>query len=480
MMRYHTHQSTWLRPSVILLTLSGIAVFVSLAVGQQRRTTAPAKKEFTLRYTHQTRTEMAQAPIQMPVQRTTVYIKGKRQRTDEEQRQLATIHQCDLQRFVYLNLRNKTCLIQASESGEEPQPSPPAQPPAEREEKTPPAKPRKGGVVVIEGEITDTGERKEMFGLQARHILSRQVIDAQPGSCNPGRFEMTTDQWLVDLPRWTCVVKETPRTHVPTPMRPTRPDCQDTMRNLMKGNPALLEGFPLYSKQTFITEGHPISTIYEVTDLSLAELDPALFDLPSDCREMQDAQAFWAGVRSESQMSMADAMRAAARAEMGKEMEPKSVGPKRAGVLRIGVSLKDNSGATLDVPELRREMVDTIDVRGGDTVEAVPLMATASPELGTEAEAKQVDYILLVNLREAKPSVGRKLGGILGRAAGVEVKDKTSAKLDYQWIERVKMETLTNKSLKDEVNAPVVQAVEQFCRKSAEQALDELWRVRKR
>jgi hypothetical protein len=198
---------------------------------------------------------------------------------------------------------------------------------------------------------------------------------------------------------------------------------------------------------------------------------------------MKDAKAFWAGVRSPGGFSIAEAMKAAREAaekEAAVEAEPaESATTKRAGVLRIGVTVKNNSGTTLDVSQLRREMVDTIDQRGGDTVDAVELVATAQPDLGPEAEAKQVDYILLVDLREAKPSAGRKLGGILGRAAGVEVSEKTSTKLDYQWIERAKMEMLATRSMKDEVKAPVAEAMEQFCRKSAEQALSELWRLRR-
>ncbi|MBI3949445.1 MAG: hypothetical protein HY314_03215 [Acidobacteria bacterium] len=465
---------------IVLVALGSVAALNLIVFGQQRSSSAAKGKELNLRYTYQTRTEMAGMPMQMPAQKMTVYIKGRRQRQDDESRQLATINQCDLQRYVYLNLDDKSCLGQLFKEGEEePQAGPPVQYQEEREEPTPQAKPRKGGVVVVEGEVTDTGERKERFGLKARHITSKQVMDAKPDSCNPGRFEMTMDVWLVDLPRWTCRVKETP-TPVRIPMRPTRPDCQDTIRTNMKGNPALLDGFEIYRKQTVIAQGQTITTIYEVTDLSLAELDAALFEKPADCRE-KDAQAFWRGVGSPGGFSIAEAMKAAREAaekeSVGEATEPAKA--KRAGVLRIGVTIKNDSGAALDVPELRREMVDTIDQRGGDTVDAVELIATAQPDLQAEAEGKQVDYILLVDLREAKPDAGRKLGGILGRAAGVGVKEKTSAKLDYQWIERAKMQTLSTRSLSEKVDAPAPEAMEQFCRKSAEQALSEFWRIRR-
>jgi hypothetical protein len=451
-----------------------------IALSQQRRP-APAaakEKELNLRYTYQMRTEMADMPMPMPTQKMTVSIKGKRQRQDDESRQLATINQCDLQRYVYLNLHDQSCLVQPFKEGEpESESGPPMPYQPERHEAAPQAKPRQGGLVVVQVEATDTGERKDMFGLKARHVISKYMIDAKPDSCNPGQFEMTADLWLVDLPRWTCGVKEKPA-YLP-PMRPTRPDCQDTAQTSMKGNPALLNGFELYRKQTMTAQGHTVNMIYEVTDLSLAQLEAALFEKPADCHE-KEAQAFWKGVQSPGGFSVAGAMRAArAAAEKESAAGATETTAKRAGGLRLGVSVKDDSGASLNVPALRREMVDTIEARGGDAVEAVELIATAPPELQAEAEAKQVDYILLVDLREAKPDVGRKLGGFLGRAAGVPVPDKTSAKLDYQWIERTKMQTLSTRSLNESVSAPVPQAMEQFCRKSAEQALSELWRIRR-
>ncbi len=470
--------------SIVLMILSLTVALSFVALGEQQRPSPSEKKqkELNLRYTYQMRTEMEGMPMQMPTQQTTIYIKGKRHREDDEQRQLATINQCDLERYVYLNLYNQTCLVQPFKEGEEdPQPGPAMTYPTEPEQPAPQGKPRKGGVIMVEGEITDTGERKEMFGLKARHIISKQVIEAKPDSCNPGRFEMTMDVWLVDLPRWTCRVKEQPVYRPPIPMRPSRPDCQDTIRTNFKGNAALLDGFELYRKMTMMTQGQPVTSIYEVTDLSLAELDAALLEKPTDCREMTDAQAFWKGVRSPGGFSIAEAMKSAAGAAVkgGESMMTEPTKPKRAGVLRIGVATKDSSGAQLNVPTLRHEMVGTIRERGGDTVDVVDLIATAQPDLQAEAEGKQVDYILLVDLREAKPDAGRKIGGILGRAAGVEVKDKTSAKLDYQWIERVKMQKLSGRSLNDKVDGSVPEAMGQFCRQSAEQALSEFWRLRR-
>lgn len=471
-----------------LFVLAGI--FMALAsltatiFGQQRRPAPPdakEKKEFNLRYTAQTRTEVANMPIRMPSTSTTISIKGQRRREEDPQRQLVTIEQCDLQQYLYINQRNQTCFQKPfSDQDQPPQPVGPMPPDQNERQPPPPGKPRKGGLVVIEGEITDTGERKEMFGLKARHIISRQVVEAKPDACDPGRFEMVMDVWLVDLPQWRCRHQQEEKLPVRLPpRRPRQPDCQDTLRVNMKGSAALLDGFELYSKITTIMQDQTASVIYEVTELSLAELDPALFEKPVNCREVRDEQAFWSQVKSSDQFSIAEMMRGAREAAEKEAAGEAAIKPKRSGMVRVGVSLKDQSGASLDVARLRHEMVSTINRRGGEALEAVALVATASPSLQTEATSKQVDYILLVDVREAKPDTGRKVGGLLGRAAGVDVKDKTSVKLDYQWIQTSNMQALSSRSLNDKVTGAVSEATEQFCRQSAEDALKEFWRIRR-
>ena len=53
------------------------------------------------------------------------------------------------------------------------------------------------GVVAVSTTVIDTGERKTIFGLQARH--ARTTIDKQPspGACDPTRQHIETDGWYV-------------------------------------------------------------------------------------------------------------------------------------------------------------------------------------------------------------------------------------------------------------------------------------------
>jgi hypothetical protein len=61
-----------------------------------------------------------------------------------------------------------------------------------------------GGTLKIWIESTDTGERKELFGHSARHIITREKRVAGPGACSkPSVSE--TDGWYIEgsvLPEW--------------------------------------------------------------------------------------------------------------------------------------------------------------------------------------------------------------------------------------------------------------------------------------
>ena len=53
----------------------------------------------------------------------------------------------------------------------------------------------------VETSIADVGERKPMFGQQARHVMT--VIDRQPqaGACDQSKQRMETDAWYIDAPK---------------------------------------------------------------------------------------------------------------------------------------------------------------------------------------------------------------------------------------------------------------------------------------
>ena len=104
-------------------------------------------------------------------------IKGSRERTEQKIEmadptaaaffpQIATVTQCDMKRTLRLNDRKRLYLL-------EPFATVDATPAANRTQPAAPANTttRRGGTMTITYSFRDTGERKMMFGLQARHLI---------------------------------------------------------------------------------------------------------------------------------------------------------------------------------------------------------------------------------------------------------------------------------------------------------------------
>ena len=96
------------------------------------------------------------------------------------------------------------------------------------------------------------------------------------------------------------------------------------------------------------------------------------------------------------------------------------------------VQLNNKTKASLSTDELRGRLVGSISNAG---IEAIPLNAISLSEAQAEAKEKQCAYILLTDISTLKAaSAGKKLGGILGRATGVDTGSagKSEARLDFK------------------------------------------------
>src|ERR1044072_5164547 len=94
----------------------------------------------------------------------TIYIKGKRQRSENSGGQMITIEQCDLRRNLQLMPAMKVYTINPYDdtSAGTTTPRPNATPQQ-------PGAVTKGGLITSTVTTKDTGERKQMFGYTARH-----------------------------------------------------------------------------------------------------------------------------------------------------------------------------------------------------------------------------------------------------------------------------------------------------------------------
>jgi len=208
----------------------------------------------------------------------TTYIKGARQRTEGVG--YTTIYQCDLKRMIYINDKTRTYMITplGGASGAKPTGAQGA------------SAQRRGGVITYTTTSTDTTERKEMFGLTAKRMKSKTVVAASEGACNSMNMEMETDGWYADLPGGASCM-----TDMASSLPVDQSDCVDEVRYKTEG--AANTGYPLSTTTTIKfnmgADGPaipPSSSTQEVTDVSTATLDRALFEIPAGYKEVKSTQ----------------------------------------------------------------------------------------------------------------------------------------------------------------------------------------------
>ena len=193
---------------------------------------------------------------------TTVYTKDSRQRFDAGPG-IAMINQCDVQRSIQLFEQRKSYM--AFPTGGQSTPA-----------GTPEAAPSTGGVVTYTVNITDTGERKTMFGYTARHMKSVSTKDAGPNTCNPGRETLEFDGWYIDYePEAPMCLANANKIQRP----PDQPRCNDEVKVNQTGDGKL--GYPLsYTLKTTKEDGSSTVMDMQVTDFSTSTLDNSLFEIP--------------------------------------------------------------------------------------------------------------------------------------------------------------------------------------------------------
>jgi hypothetical protein len=397
----------------VLLLVSSVAV---VAQRPRNRPAAPPPARTDLKITYRTTT--SGQPME-----TTTMLKGARERSEMKLgygQDMINVTQCDLKRTIQISDSARKYVVTPMETGEVAastgQVAHPVVEPS-----------RAGGIVTYTSTAVDTGERKEMFGFQARHVKTSLTIESSPDSCNPMKMRMETDGWYIDASfGLTCDVGRAGMTGG----MPAHGGCHDTVRFKRVG--AARTGYALQETTTSYGPNGTVSfsSTKEVIELSREPLDAALFDVPAGYAEAASAQELYA-MPSMGAMSsqMANGRSQAGRGEgsssnMGNTKQPGSV---RVGVVQI--NNRTDHGVSQD--GLRARLIGELQ---GDNVEAVPLNAISPREAETEAKAKQCDFILYTDLTALKTSAAKKVGGFLGRATGIGSGgvDKTEAKVEFQ------------------------------------------------
>lgn len=355
----------------------------------------------------------------------TTLIKGKRSRSEVMNGLMVSITQCDLARDLQLNPQTKTYMVNLYDDGTV---SDPQQVDAKN---TVPA--TKGGTMYITTTIKDTGERKQMFGYTARHIVQTVVMESSADACTPTNSKMEMDMWVIDDQfGLTC---QQNRQYVPRPSG--KGGCTDKIVPKTIGTGKT--GYPLWQKMTsFDASGkESFSMIQEVVELSKATLDQALFEVPADYREVKDTAQMYAAAAAPSSQSYgnssssgnadpfgsssASPLSSSVKTAAAPQLDSQNSAPtaKKAGTVRIGVAVKTTSvGEGITANDLSMAVQNTLgQYLKGTKVEIVPLEAKLVAAQAGEAKEKECDFVLNVTAAHKKGGGGGfGFGKILGQA----------------------------------------------------------------
>ena len=362
----------------------------------------------------------------------TTLIKGQRER-DETTMAMGggmnisqiNITQCDLKRTIQINDSARKYMITPMESDDSASAGGPG--PA-----TAGGTSRRGGVVTLTTNTIDTGERREMFGFTARHLRRTTMMESSPDACQQTRMKIETDGWYINLEYGlSCGGSDRP-----SQMGRTTPQgCRDRYQSRRTG-PANL-GFALIETTTMYgDDGRAMFTSSkEVVELSRQPLDAALFEVPAGYTEASSQQEMSGAPSMASIMAMQNQQQTAeTHAGSGQTSMPSTpanaIAPSRA---RVGVvEFNNKTKSTLSTDSLREQLIAMLK---GNGIDAVSLNASSPSEAAIEAKAKECTYVLYTDISTLKAaSSGKRIGGLLGRAAGVSSGEagKSEARLDFR------------------------------------------------
>jgi hypothetical protein len=177
--------------ALVLLVISSPAFMAQRTKNRPTSPAASAPVQNDLKITYRTTTSGHSME-------NTTMLKGARERTEMKLgmgRDIINITQCDLKRIVQISDSARKYVITPMDGGDATDTASAATaPPRQTSEPS-----RRGGVITYTITSVDTGERKEMFGFQARHVKRTILIESSPDACSPMKQKMETDGWYIDF-----------------------------------------------------------------------------------------------------------------------------------------------------------------------------------------------------------------------------------------------------------------------------------------
>ena len=343
------------------------------------------------------------------------YIKGARMRTDSKHEEAkrfgtgkrmvtdTTIIQCDKQRRISFNTKNKKYFVdpmsgQASASGSS--------------STTDPKTVKKGGYITISGGVTDTGERAKLFGYNAKHLKQTITMTPSKDACQKEAMKIDIDGWYIDLPEFSCPVRRKP-----TEFQTSDVKCYDKVDFQMKGE---ISGVPVKEIKTLTMDGMTMNIEEEALEITKVPLSDAMFEPPAGytpantMKEVDDEDDGSSNITDEER-SIPEATTTTTNPTLsvpkgGVEKTEVAVA-KAPGMIRIGVAKPVVKLADKDSAEAADDLGDAaigllIESLKAQNIEAVPLSGDA------DADAKKLDCDYVVYTNFAQKHGG---GGLLGK-----------------------------------------------------------------
>ncbi len=347
----------------------------------------------------------------------TTYIKGKRQRVETMNGTSINITQCDLRRGVQINAAMKTYLISLFDQGNDPAVS-------NTSGRSDGVIRAGGGTINTTVNVKDTGERKEMFGFTARRLIITTEMASSPDACSPVNMKMETDGWYIDAEfALDCDIGAGMMRNYSA----GKPGCQDRVVSKQLGSGK--RGYPVYEKMTMFDQKgkETFSTINEVMEFSRGALDASLFEIPAGYREAKDVNEMYAANANSYMPEAGNSTLSGSSGAVSPNLAipnaadgPKTeLGPKRAGVVRIGIAaVKSGSvGEGVNAADLASAVRNSLsEYLRSPKIEVIMLDSKLPSAI--DAEAKEKDCEMVVNASVSHKKGGGGFGKMFGSALG--------------------------------------------------------------
>ena len=335
----------------------------------------------------------------------TSYIKGKRQRTETNNGQMVTVQQCDLRRNIQIMPQVKAYMIQLYDE--------PSAPTKASGNASQPTATTKGGVVTSTITTKDTGERKQMFGYTARHLVTTIVMDSTPDACSPIKSKMEFEGWYIDA----AFALDCGSQNYTGYKSQASGGCRDRYETKQLGTAK--RGYPVWEKMTMFDQNGvaSFSTINEVVELSQATLDASLFEIPDGYREVKDFASAYStasnttSTNNETAGNNASGLNGNVKslANQSSSDATSASGVKKEGVIRLGLAaVKTGSvGDGLNARDLALAVQNSLaEYLKSPKLEVVPIEARLTAAIEAEAQLKQCDFVIYANVSHKKGGGG--------------------------------------------------------------------------